>query len=39
MDTDLFEKGLAKREETLGAEYVENTLNNADDFMKPFQEQ
>ena len=38
MDNDLFEKGLAKRKETLGAEYVENTLNNADDFMKPFQE-
>ena len=38
MDNDLFEKGLAKRKETLGAEYVENTLANADDFMTPFQE-
>ena len=33
-----FEIGVAKRKQTLGAEYVENTLNNADAFMQPFQE-
>jgi len=38
MDKELFEKGLAKRKSTLGAEYVENTLENADDFSMPFQE-
>jgi len=35
---DLFEKGLAKRKATLGAEYVEDTLNEADGFSRPFQE-
>ena len=35
---ELFEKGLAKRKETLGAEYVENNLAAADDFTRPFQE-
>lgn len=35
---DFFEAGLAKRKETLGAEYVEKTLENADDFSRPFQE-
>ena len=38
MDNDLFERGLAKRKATLGAEYVEAALNNADDFSRPFQE-
>lgn len=38
MDNDFFEKGLAKRKETLGAEYVEKNLGGADDFNKPFQE-
>jgi len=38
MDNDLFEKGLAKRKATLGTEYVEASLNNADDFSRPFQE-
>lgn len=38
MDKDLFEKGLAKRKGTLGAEYVENSLEKADDFSMPFQE-
>jgi len=38
MDNDLFEKGLAKRKDTLGAEYVENNLAAADDFTRPFQE-
>lgn len=35
---DLFEKGLAKRKATLGAEYVERNLAAADDFTRPFQE-
>ena len=38
MDQDLFEKGLAKRKGTLGAEYVEKNLAAADDFTRPFQE-
>ena len=33
-----FDKGLEKRKATLGAEYVENTLEKADEFSKPFQE-
>jgi 4-carboxymuconolactone decarboxylase len=38
MDDKLFEKGLKKRKETLGAEYVEKNLEKADDFTRPFQE-
>ncbi len=38
MDKELFEKGLAKRKATLGAEYVEKNLTAADDFNRPFQE-
>lgn len=38
MDEERFEKGLAKRKATLGAEYVERMLANADDFSRPFQE-
>ena len=38
MREDFFEKGLAKRKATLGDEYVEASLNNADDFSRPFQE-
>ncbi|MBI1207157.1 MAG: 4-carboxymuconolactone decarboxylase [Azospirillum sp.] len=38
MDEKLFEKGLAKRKATLGAEYVERNLAAADDFSLPFQE-
>ncbi|MGI9317551.1 MAG: carboxymuconolactone decarboxylase family protein [bacterium] len=38
MDKQRFETGLAKRKATLGAEYVENTFENADDFTLPFQE-
>ena len=38
MDNDLFQKGLAKRKATLGDEYVETSLNDADDFSRPFQE-
>lgn len=34
----LFEKGLAKRKATLGAEYVEKSLAAANDFNRPFQE-
>jgi len=35
---DLFEKGLKKRRETLGQEYVDNNLNQADSLSRPFQE-
>lgn len=38
MDENLFEKGLAQRKATLGAEYVEKNLAGADDFNRPFQE-
>ena len=38
MDKDLFEKGLEKRKATLGAEYVESAIGQADDFNMPFQE-
>ncbi len=38
LDEDMFLKGLAARKATLGAEYVQNTLDNADDFHRPFQE-
>lgn len=38
MDRDRFELGLARRKETLGAEYVERNLSAADDFTRPFQE-
>lgn len=38
MDKELFEKGLAKRKATLGAEYVEKSLEAANDFNRPFQE-
>lgn len=38
MDKERFETGLAQRKATLGAEYVEKSLGNADDFTRPFQE-
>lgn len=38
MDKSLFDKGLSQRKNTLGAEYVEKNLANADDFTLPFQE-
>ena len=38
MNENLFEIGLEKRKATLGAEYVEKTLDAADDFTRPFQE-
>ena len=37
-DEDLFLRGLEQRKSTLGAEYVESNLANADDFTRPFQE-
>jgi len=38
MDKERFEKGLAARKAVLGAEYVEKSLNAADDFNREFQE-
>ncbi len=38
MDRELFDKGLAIRKSTLGADYVEKNLAAADDFTRPFQE-
>ncbi|MCP4328211.1 MAG: 4-carboxymuconolactone decarboxylase [Alphaproteobacteria bacterium] len=38
MDKQLFEKGLAKRKQVLGTEYVDNMLAQADEFSLPFQE-
>ena len=38
MDQERFAKGLAKRKATLGADYVEKTLSQADEFSRPFQE-
>ena len=34
----MFETGLKQRKATLGDEYVQATLDNADDFTRPFQE-
>ncbi|MDD9823503.1 MAG: carboxymuconolactone decarboxylase family protein [Gammaproteobacteria bacterium] len=38
MDKQRFEVGLAQRKATLGADYVDKTLAEADDFSRPFQE-
>jgi 4-carboxymuconolactone decarboxylase len=38
MDHNLFERGLTRRNATLGADYVENNLVAADAFIRPFQE-
>lgn len=38
MNKELFEKGLKTRREVLGAEYVDNSIKNADDFNMPMQE-
>lgn len=38
MDKTLYEEGLKNRKEVLGAEHVERTLANADDFSRPYQE-
>ena len=37
-DEELFLKGLEKRKQTLGTEYVENNMAKADEFTRPFQE-
>ena len=38
MSDKLFENGLELRRQVLGAEYVDNSLNNSTDFMMAFQE-
>ena len=38
MNKELFERGLATRREVLGAEYVDASIRNADDFTMPMQE-
>lgn len=38
LDQALFEKGLKQRRATLGAEYVDRNLEDADEFTRPFQE-
>ncbi len=38
MDKERFEKGLAVRSDVLGAEYVKNTMENASEFSRDFQE-
>ena len=38
MDKEMFEKGLAIRRQVLGAHYVDNAINTADDFNRPLQE-
>jgi 4-carboxymuconolactone decarboxylase len=38
MDKELFDRGLKTRREVLGAEYVDASIRNADDFNMPMQE-
>jgi 4-carboxymuconolactone decarboxylase len=38
MNQDLFDQGLKTRREVLGAEYVDASIANADDFNRPLQE-
>ena len=38
MDKELFDRGLKTRREVLGAEYVDASIRNADDFNLPMQE-
>ena len=38
MNQSLFDQGLQTRREVLGAEYVDATMANADDFSRPLQE-
>ncbi|MFD1861709.1 4-carboxymuconolactone decarboxylase [Planococcus chinensis] len=38
VNKEMFEKGLEIRKSVLGAEYVENSINNATDFNMPMQE-
>ena len=35
MNQELFDQGLKTRREVLGAEYVDNSIRNADDFNMP----
>lgn len=37
MDNQLFDAGLAARKKVLGAEYVDKSINSADDFNREFQ--
>ena len=38
MNQELFDRGLKIRREVLGAEYVDDSIQNADDFTMPLQE-
>ncbi|NOT43488.1 MAG: 4-carboxymuconolactone decarboxylase [Acidobacteria bacterium] len=38
MERELFERGLELRKSVLGADYVEQSLRNADEFSRPMQE-
>jgi 4-carboxymuconolactone decarboxylase len=38
VDKEMYEKGLAIRRQTLGAEFVDNAIATADDFNRPLQE-
>lgn len=38
MNKELFDKGLQTRREVLGADYVDASIRNADDFSRPMQE-
>jgi 4-carboxymuconolactone decarboxylase len=38
MNQELFEQGLRTRREVLGADYVDASIKNADDFNRPMQE-
>jgi len=38
LDKERFEKGLAVRSDVLGADYVKNTMENASEFSRDFQE-
>ncbi len=38
MNKEAFERGLKTRREVLGAEYVDASISNADDFNRPMQE-
>ena len=38
MASDAYEAGLAVRKQVLGSEYVDNSINNADDFTEKLQD-
>ena len=38
MNQELFDRGLKIRREVLGADYVDSSIRNADDFTRPLQE-